>query len=47
MRSSYFHSSSDLEEGKESFEKLKRGPFKIRDFCLFFLKNLNEILSES
>lgn len=44
----YFSSCSDLEEGKESFEKFKCGLFKIFDFCLmFFLKSFNETLSES
>ena len=47
IRSSYFNSCSDLQETEESSEKLK-WPFEILDLCLmFFLKNLNEIITES
>ena len=39
---------SHLEDVDESLENLKCGRFKIFDFRLiFFVKNLNEILSES
>ena len=39
---------SNLEEFDQSFEKSKFGRFKIFDFRLmFFLKNLNDTLSES
>ena len=48
FHSAYFSSCPDLEEDKESFEKFKRGLFKMFDFCLtFFLKSFNETLSES
>ena len=45
LRSSYFHSFSDLEEKSESVSYSR---FKILEFRLIFsLKNLNEILNGS